>query len=463
MKSRRIRNRISLLLILFSCICCGGNKKKETGAVESKSDSLSTAAGRNLPVEVSGWYTLEQEVLEGRVSHAEARSRYFLQDSLLESTYTKYKYGSKVRCFPLPGYSSKDIGGKNGEGYRPSGYNWFDGNRHGGHPAQDIFVNDTDRDCRDDKTGKPIPVVSVCRGIVVSVKTGWTEDSEIRGGNYLYIYDPWLYGYYYYAHLDSIKVAAGDTVTPGQQIATLGRTGKNAFQARSPTHLHLMSLIATAKGPQPRNLYTELCATGRENPDAEVSCPNALDIAALSEMIIVDLKYSQEDNFTGQDLYGAPDKCCLCEKPARMLVEAQRFLTEKHPGYAIVVFDCLRPRSVQKIMWEKVKGTPFQSYVADPARISMHNYGAAVDASIVDTDGRLLDMGSEFDFFGELSQPRLEKKLLEAGKLTEAQIANRHLLREIMEKAGFTSIGSEWWHFNAGEKEEIRRNYTVIE
>jgi D-alanyl-D-alanine dipeptidase len=224
-----------------------------------------------------------------------------------------------------------------------------------------------------------------------------------------------------------------------------------------------MGLSATSTGPVPKNLYNELCESSRRNQSPHCPFQDVVDIATLSQEIVVDLKYSQEDNFVGEDLYGDLDVCYLREKPARMLVEAQRLLSEMKPGYLLVVYDCLRPRSVQRKMWNRVKGTPHQKYVADPDRISMHNYGAAVDVSIIDNEGHLLDMGSPFDFFGEISQPRFEEKLLEEGAITATHYRNRHLLRNLMEKAGFKSIGSEWWHFNAGDKKRIRQDYTVVE
>jgi len=188
-----------------------------------------------------------------------------------------------------------------------------------------------------------------------------------------------------------------------------------------------------------------------------------VDVATLSGDIVVDLKYSQEDNFLGEDLYGDLDECYLRDKPARMLVEAQRLLSAKKPGYRLIVYDCLRPRHVQRRMWDHVKGTPQQRYVANPDRISMHNYGAAVDVSIFDDKGDLLDLGADFDYFGDLSQPRLEQALLKQGRLSDEHIGNRLLLRGVMKSAGFRSIGSEWWHYNAGRKDDIRREYSVVE
>lgn len=114
-------------------------------------------------------------------------------------------------------------------------------------------------------------------------------------------------------------------------------------------------------------------------------------------------------------------------------------------------------------MWEIVRGTDKQKYVANPKTGSIHNYGCAVDLSIVDENGKELDMGTPFDYFGDLAQPRFEKKFLEEGKLTRTQIKNRQLLRHVMQKSGFQGILSEWWHFNGYPRKYVKEHYTIIE
>jgi D-alanyl-D-alanine dipeptidase len=114
-------------------------------------------------------------------------------------------------------------------------------------------------------------------------------------------------------------------------------------------------------------------------------------------------------------------------------------------------------------MWDLVKNTSMQPYVANPKWGSMHNYGAAVDITIVDEQGRRLDMGTPVDYFGRLAQPALEEKFLREGRLTPDQVRNRRLLREVMSDAGFLPISIEWWHFNAFEKSEVRSRYSIVE
>lgn len=179
--------------------------------------------------------------------------------------------------------------------------------------------------------------------------------------------------------------------------------------------------------------------------------------------VVLDLRYATADNFVGRNLYGEFDRAFLHRIAAAKLRRAAALLRELRPEYRLVVFDALRPRSVQTVLWEQVAGTDRQRYVANPKGGSIHNYGFAVDLSIVDGGGAGLDMGTGFDDFTELAQPRLEGRFLREGRLTGAQVENRRLLRRVMEEAGFTQLALEWWHFDALPKSEVRANYRIIE
>jgi len=168
--------------------------------------------------------------------------------------------------FPLDGYGAESIGGKNGSGYQPAGYDWFDGRNSKGHPGHDIFIHDRDQDSLDDRTGKPVTVRSIAAGIVVAYSPDWNPASGLRGGRYVYIYSPSADGIFYYAHNASIVVKPGDVVSAGQPIATVGRSGRNAAMTRSPTHLHVMFLAVGNDGyPRPRDIYADLVRLARRN------------------------------------------------------------------------------------------------------------------------------------------------------------------------------------------------------
>jgi len=192
--------------------------------------------------------------------------------------------------------------------------------------------------------------------------------------------------------------------------------------------------------------------------------PGLVDAAEKAADLKVELKYSTADNFIKKDVYGDLEKCYLQTVAADMLAKASTALKAMRPDLVLLAYDCVRPVSVQRQMWAVVKGTPQQGYVANPNTPtgSIHNYGCAVDLTIADQDGKPLDMGTPFDFFGQAAQPRHEFKLAAQGKLTHAQWANRLLLREVMVRAGFIPIASEWWHFNCAPNQVARKKFEKV-
>ena len=181
--------------------------------------------------------------------------------------------------------------------------------------------------------------------------------------------------------------------------------------------------------------------------------------------ISVLLKYSTKDNFTGKDLYGDLNECYLQKDVAEKLAKAQNLLHEKFPFYNIVIFDGVRPMSIQKMMWDSLQMPDSLKwrYVSPPTYGSLHNYGAAVDVSLVNEDNWLVDMGTDYDFFGELGYPSAENRMVQQGKLSYRQMENRKLLRDVMLQAGFMMIDTEWWHFNSCSLNEARTKYRIVQ
>lgn len=167
-----------------------------------------------------------------------------------------YSTGSWV--FPLQGYGYNAIGGVGGSGYQKGGYDYFDGNKHSGHPSHDIFIHDKKQISLDAVTGKPVNVLSVTGGIVVAEEKDWDTASSLRGGKYIWIYDPTSNALVYYAHNSMLHVSIGDIVKPGDSIAEVGRTGLSAHKKRSPSHLHLTYLSIVNGLPVPKNIFREL-------------------------------------------------------------------------------------------------------------------------------------------------------------------------------------------------------------
>lgn len=181
------------------------------------------------------------------------------------------------------------------------------------------------------------------------------------------------------------------------------------------------------------------------------------------EGVVIDLRYAGSNNFVGQDMYGPFNRLFLHKRAADKLKAAIALLKHEHPGYKFVIYDGLRPRSVQYVLWGKVVGTPREKYVADPKKGSIHNFGMAIDLSVQDAQGRELDMGTGFDNFTPLAESQLEQDKLAAGELTQAQIDNRMILRRPMEEAGFKVLPEEWWHFDAMPAELVRKQFTIVE
>ncbi len=173
--------------------------------------------------------------------------------------------------------------------------------------------------------------------------------------------------------------------------------------------------------------------------------------------IDVDLRYAGSDNFAGRVLYGRLDCAWLRREAADGLLVAARWLAQERPGWTLRVLDAMRPQRVQEAIWVDVAGTPAQEYFANPERGSIHSYGMAVDVTLLQPDGTEADMGSGFDEMSRRSHPALHAELLASGVLTPAQVALRELLAAAMRAGGFAGIANEWWHFDHGNRDHVRR------
>ena len=214
----------------------------------------------------SEWNLLYPKIRDGLISKKEAQEKLKELEvslKLLCSRTTHLEQNDRL-CFPLKEYGPSAIGGKEGSGYQILGYNFFDGDQHKGHPGHDIFIRDKNQDCLDDMTGKPVEVVSASPGIIVSVNDHWEPSSPIRGGNYVWVFEPCKMRYYYYAHLGEIFIQVGQVVSKGERLGTVGRTGAKAYPKRSPTHLHFTVHQSKDGYPKPVNPYSELIKASQE-------------------------------------------------------------------------------------------------------------------------------------------------------------------------------------------------------
>lgn len=188
------------------------------------------------------------------------------------------------------------------------------------------------------------------------------------------------------------------------------------------------------------------------------SHPDFQRLDALGHGIAVDLRYATSDNFVGHSVYAGIDCAWLRREAAEALEQAAAWLASRRPGYRLLVLDALRPQRVQQRLWDELQGTPLTMYLAHPERGSIHSFGMAVDITLLDPQGREVDMGSGFDEMTRASHPDHEAEHLALGALTAQHITERGWLRAAMREAGFHGIATEWWHFDFGDRVAVRRD-----
>ena len=171
--------------------------------------------------------------------------------------------------------------------------------------------------------------------------------------------------------------------------------------------------------------------------------------------IVQEIRYFSTYNFIGDRIDGYEEPCALLTKEAARALKAvsNEVMVQ---GYRLKVFDAYRPACAVRhfVLWgiedQDVRMKPYfypdlekqelfaKGYIA---KQSSHSRGSAVDLTLLDMKtGKELDMGSPFDFFGEISHP-------DCRSVTEEQYENRMLLQRVMTRNGFDPLDCEWWHF----------------
>jgi zinc D-Ala-D-Ala dipeptidase len=154
-----------------------------------------------------------------------------------------------------------------------------------------------------------------------------------------------------------------------------------------------------------------------------------------------EIRYATTENFMHEKLYDCA-VCLLQPEVGRALADANDYFCEL--GYRIKIYDCYRPLDVQKRMWQLF---PNATYVANPYEGgSVHNRGAAVDITLVTLEGCYVEMGSDYDFFGQEAH-------IDHTHFPPEVLAHRKLFLEGMRRFGFQPVRTEWWHFS------YQRNY----
>lgn len=192
-----------------------------------------------------------------------------------------------------------------------------------------------------------------------------------------------------------------------------------------------------------------------------------LNLGLLDRTLIIDMRYSYEDNFIGSKISGYNKNIAyLKSKAAIQLRNAQQELKTKNMSF--IVYDAYRPQkaSEQFFAWcndpsdQKRKNKYYPKIdkklffeLGYLARKSSHTKGIAVDISIYDYDKKdFLDMGGHFDLFDERSQTINTE-------ITQAQLKNRFFLKQIMENNGFENLPSEWWHYSLKDSQNYNNFY----
>ena len=168
------------------------------------------------------------------------------------------------------------------------------------------------------------------------------------------------------------------------------------------------------------------------NPSARMA-----DVKKMVPQIILDLRYATENNFMHRKLYPFLTTTYMRTTAVKALDSIETELQSK--GLGLKIFDAYRPFSITRQMWELVGD---ERYVANPAKGSGHNRGAAVDLTIISLRTKQeLDMGTGFDNFSDTAHHTFMN-------LPEDVLRNRRYLKDIMERHGFAALETEWWHYS---------------
>jgi D-alanyl-D-alanine dipeptidase len=173
---------------------------------------------------------------------------------------------------------------------------------------------------------------------------------------------------------------------------------------------------------------------------AAAPAPALVDVARALPDAVIDLRYTTPDNAVGRPLYPPGARCLLLAPVAERL--ARVAVRVREAGLRLRLWDCYRPIAAQRALWERA---PHPGLVADPAKGSHHNRGAAVDVALAAADGGPVALPTDFDDFGPRARASATRGIAPAAR------QHRDLLRAAMLAEGFRGNRMEWWHFDAPE------------
>ena len=174
-------------------------------------------------------------------------------------------------------------------------------------------------------------------------------------------------------------------------------------------------------------------SAGQESVAAERS--ELVEITSGAYPVVITLVYATPDNLAGRPVYAPGARCALRPQAATCLARAAA--AARRAGYTLKIYDAYRPAAAQTIFWAVC---PDPRYVSDVRKGSNHTRGTAVDVTLLDDQGRELDMGTGFDAMQDQSHH-------DRDDLPAAVQRTRMQLLGTMLRAGFRSINTEWWHY----------------
>lgn len=161
--------------------------------------------------------------------------------------------------------------------------------------------------------------------------------------------------------------------------------------------------------------------------------------------LVVELKYGTPANFTGAVVYDFTEPY-LRFSTVLKLMDVQAELRAQ--GLKLKIWDAFRPLEAQEKLWA---AKPDPTYVSNPwSGTNSHSRGNTVDVTLVDANGKEMEMPSGFDEFSAFGDR-------DYSDCTDAAAKNAKLLQDVMEKYGFEGLQTEWWHFTEKTEYDIEK------
>lgn len=223
-------------------------------------------------------------------------------------------------------------------------------------------------------------------------------------------------------------------------LAACGRT-ELPPQTEQPTVTTEPTAAPTETAP------TETTAPALQEPKDDAFV-RVLDYLPTAKQL---LAYATENNFTGQVIYDFSDAFLRYGTVKKLAMAAAEL---EQLGYRLMIWDGFRPLTAQQALWE---ACPDPNYVSDPETgASSHCRGNTVDLTLVDMEGKPLEMPTDFDDF-------TAKADRDYDDCTEEAAANAALLEQVMETHGFTGYSKEWWHFTDTQDYPVAEDFLPLE